>query len=63
MLRIESIRLYLYPAGDAERAVVIANEKDPDRIDRIHLNKKGHDVWTAKMKETLRKLGLQQQLC
>ena len=33
------------------------------RIDRIHLNKKGHDVWTAKMKETLRKLGLQQQLC
>ena len=33
------------------------------RIDRIHLNKKGHDVWTAKMKETLRELGLQQQLC
>ena len=28
------------------------------RIDRIHLNKKGHDVWTAKMKEMLTKLGL-----
>ncbi|MBR3643175.1 MAG: carboxylesterase family protein, partial [Parasporobacterium sp.] len=28
------------------------------RIDRIHLNKKGHDVWTAKMKEMLNNLGL-----
>ena len=28
------------------------------RMDRIHLNKKGHDIWTAKMKETLIKLGL-----
>ena len=28
------------------------------RLDRIHLNKKGHDVWTAKMKEMLRMLGV-----
>ena len=28
------------------------------RMDRIHLNKKGHDVWTEKMKEMLRKLGI-----
>ena len=27
------------------------------RLDRIHLNKKGHDVWTAKMKEMLERLG------
>ncbi|MBR6323043.1 MAG: carboxylesterase family protein [Lachnospiraceae bacterium] len=28
------------------------------RMDRIHLNKRGHDVWTAKMKETLAALGV-----
>ena len=28
------------------------------RIDRIHLNKKGHDVWTAEMKKMLQKLGI-----
>ena len=28
------------------------------RLDRIHLNKKGHDVWTAKMKEMLCMLGI-----
>ena len=29
------------------------------RIDRIHLNKRGHDVWTGLMKKTLRDLGIQ----
>ena len=28
------------------------------RMDRIHLNKKGHDVWTALMKKKLEELGL-----
>lgn len=28
------------------------------RIDRIHLNKKGHDVWTGLMKEKLAELGV-----
>lgn len=28
------------------------------RMDRIHLNKKGHDVWTALMKEKLAELGI-----
>lgn len=28
------------------------------RIDRIHLNKQGHDVWTALMKQTLSTLSL-----
>ena len=28
------------------------------RMDQIHLNKAGHDVWTARIKETLRELGI-----
>ena len=28
------------------------------RMDQIHLNKKGHDRWTALMKEKLRELGI-----
>jgi lysophospholipase L1-like esterase len=29
------------------------------RMDKIHLNKKGHDVWTALMKEKLAELGIE----
>ncbi len=63
----ETDRLYFMDATD----VMLASEGpealrtsdgryfnlDLFRVDRIHLNKKGHDVWTAKMKEML------QQLC
>lgn len=31
--------------------------EDLYRLDKIHLNKKGHDVWTGLMKEMLKKLG------
>ena len=33
---------------------------NPDyyRMDKIHLNKKGHDVWTGLMKEALEALGI-----
>ena len=46
--------------GPAELRTSDGRYFDPElyRIDRIHLNKRGHDVWTAKMKAMLEQLGL-----
>ena len=47
-------------AGPEELRTSDGRYFNPDlyRIDRIHLNKKGHDIWTGKMKEMLLKLGI-----
>lgn len=61
-------RLHYMDATD----VMMSDEGDPDmladsgryfipgyfRLDQIHLNKKGHDVWTGKIKSMLEELGI-----